>query len=67
MAIFKITLTNQQLKFGEGTADEFAEEPKKITVAMIYLGTLQIHAVSFFWKQSIQISLQKVLTCNRQS
>jgi len=48
--MFKITWTNQQLKIAEGTGDEFAEEPKKIRVAMIYLRTLQIHAESLSWR-----------------
>lgn len=50
MAIGKITLTNEQLKIVDGTADEFAEEPKMIRVVMIYFKPLQIHAALLFWK-----------------
>lgn len=57
-------MTNRQLKIVDGTADEFAEEPKMIRIVMIYLKQLQIHVALLFWKQQIQISLQKVLTHN---
>lgn len=50
LAKVKITLTNGQLKIVDGTADEFAEEPKIIRVVMIYLKPLQIHATLLFWK-----------------
>lgn len=65
MAKVKITMTNRQLKIVDGTADEFAEEPKMIRIVMIYLKQLQIHVALLFWKQQIQISLQKVLTHNK--
>lgn len=65
MAKVKIMLRNWQLKTVDGTADEFAEEPKMIRIVAIYLKPLRIHAVLLFWRQQIHISLQKVLTHNK--